>query len=57
MLMVKLILIQIGLLETNMLIVIPKVTTKKITQNDITKETRKLNWYTGKYPFNKKGIN
>lgn len=41
-----------------MLTVILKVITKKIIQNNTAKETRELNWYTGKYPSStKEGIN
>lgn len=39
-----------------MLTVILRVTTKKTTQNNRTKETKEVNQYTGKYPFNKKAL-
>lgn len=40
-----------------MLTVIFKVITKKITQNNTAKETKELNWYIGKHPSRKQGIN
>lgn len=40
-----------------MLIVIPRGTTKKITQKKKVKETRELKWYPRKYLFNTKGSN
>ena len=54
---IKLLLIQIKSLQTKMLTVIFKVITKKITQNNTAKETKELNWYIGKHPSRKQGIN